>query len=104
MGDSFCEWGLGMPSGIEVYSPSGALIMDGAGRYGRVIDVFQPSLTGGARSYPEIGAQMLDFAYFQGDFQVLTVWKDQDTIRWRADDSYYAGGFSGPRMLVVLAF
>lgn len=93
-----------MPAGIEIFDPSGRLIMEGTGRYGRIVDIFQPSLVGGERAYPEIGAQMLDFAYFQGDYRVLTVWKDGHTIRWRADDNYYAGGFSGSRLLVVVAF
>ncbi|AZF51644.1 hypothetical protein C4J85_1143 [Pseudomonas sp. R4-34-07] len=54
--------------------------------------------------YPDIEEASLDFAYFQGDTQVLTVWKSGQSIHWRLDDAYYAGGFSGSRLLVVVAF
>lgn len=93
-----------MIAGIEVYSPTGSLYMDGTGRYGRVIEIFQPPLGTGSKTYPDIEEASLDFAYFQGDTQVLTVWKSGQSIHWRLDDAYYAGGFSGSRLLVVVAF
>jgi len=93
-----------MSSGIEVYSPTGELYMDGTGRYGRVVDVFQPNLGTGSSTYLNVAEESLDFAYFQGDSQVLTVWKSGQTINWRLDDAYNAAAFSGSRLLVVVAF
>lgn len=93
-----------MINGIEVLSPSGELLMDATGRYGRIVDVFQPNLGTGFRTYLDIAAESLDFCYFQGDSTVLTVWKDEQTIRWQVDDAYYAGAYSGSRLLVVVSF
>ncbi|MCF5233096.1 MULTISPECIES: hypothetical protein [unclassified Pseudomonas] len=93
-----------MTSGIEIYGRLGELYMDGTGRYGRVIDILTPNLGTGSKTYSDIAEDSLDFAYFQGDFQALTVWKSGQTINWRLDDAFYAGGFSGSRLLVVVAF
>lgn len=93
-----------MPSGIEIYDPAGNLIMDGTGRYGRIIDIFQPNLGAGSKAYPGIDPDSLDFVYFQGDECALSVWKDGQSIKWNRKDSYYTGGFRGARQLIVVAF
>lgn len=91
-------------SGVEFLDPLGTVLMDATGRYGRVVDIFQPNLGTGSKTYSDIDPDGLEFCYFQGDTTVLTVWKEGQTIKWRVDDAYYAGGFSGSRLLVVVSF
>jgi len=90
--------------GLQVWDADGNMTMDIGGRYGRVLDIFQPNIGSGSRTYSEIPEDSLDFCYFQGDFQVLTVWKSGQTINWKLDNNFYAGGFSGSRLLIVVAY
>ena len=48
-----------MPYGIEIFAPDGKLIMDGSGRYARIIDIFDPYTTGvpGSKSFPSFSPE-----------------------------------------------
>lgn len=79
-----------MTSGIEVFDAAGNLLMDGTGRYCRIIEVVNPFSLGvpGSRSYPDIDPQALEFIYFQGGSRVLTVSRSGRTISWSFGDSF----------------
>jgi len=95
-----------MMSGLEVYTPAGALSMDGAGRYARIIEIIDVATAGtsGSRNYVNISANDLDFVLFQGNNTVLSVTKSGSTISWSVADTYYFGAFSGAAMLIVVSY
>lgn len=92
-----------MPSGIEIFSPDGQLIMDGSGRYARVIEMFDPFAIGvpGTRSYPNFSPDDINAIITQGRSRVLTLTQAGSTFSWEYADSYAWPEFSGEARITV---
>lgn len=92
-----------MAAGIEMYAPNGQLILDGTGRYARIVEVFNPFDLGvpGAREYPGLDPSTLEYMVTQGNSRVLTVTRTGSRITWTYADSYVWSEFAGTARMVV---
>lgn len=94
-----------MPSGIELFAPDGSLLMDGTGRYQRVIDVIDLSkvTTPGSRSYPTVDPTTLNYILYQGDGRARVVSVSGSSIAWNYANTNSYRVFSGKSQLVVVS-
>lgn len=92
-----------MASGIEIFDPSGNLIMDGSGRYARIVESFNPYSIGvpGSRFYPELDPDSIQAVITQGNSRVLTMRKTGSTISWSYSDSYAWPELAGASQITV---
>jgi hypothetical protein len=92
-----------MPYGIEIFAPDGKLIMDGSGRYARIIDIFDPYTTGvpGSKSFPSFSPEDIQAIVTQGRQRVLTVTQSGSTFFWEYADSYTWPEFAGDARITV---
>lgn len=94
-----------MPSGIEVFDPDGRLIMDGAGRYPRIVEIIDLATAGtpGAREYPALDPESLGFVLFQGGGRARVVTQEGQRISWGFANNYNYHVFAGPPRIVVVS-
>lgn len=94
-----------MGFGIEIFDPSGRLIMDGTNRYARIIEILNLAALGvpGSRNYPDVDPASLCFQFSQGGGRAITVQQSGTTISWAYSDGYTWASFTGqPTITVVL--
>ncbi|MGY2200028.1 hypothetical protein [Pseudomonas gingeri] len=93
-----------MPSGIQFFARDGRLVMDGTGRYPRVVDVIDLSVVGtpGSRSYPLVDPATLNFVLYQGGNRARIVWQSDTTLSWTFANEFGYGVFGGTPKLVVV--
>lgn len=84
-----------MASGLEIFSPDGQLIMDGSGRYARIIEMFDPYAIGvpGSRTFAGFSPDDIQAIVTQGRQRVLTVSQSGNTFSWE-----YADGYAWPEL------
>jgi hypothetical protein len=93
-----------MASGIEIFDARGNLIMDGSGRYARIIEVFNPYSIGvpGSRSFPGFDPASIQAIVTQGYSRILVFRKSGVTFSWSYADSYSWPELSGTPSVTVL--
>ena len=93
-----------MGFGIEIFDPSGRLIMDGTNRYARIIEVIDLSVvaTPGFRDYPLADPASLTFVIYQGGNRARAVTVSGQRVSWAFANSLQYGVFGGASSLVVL--
>lgn len=94
-----------MPSGIEVFDANGKLIMDGAGRYPRIVEVIDLNAVGtpGSKVYPELDPASLQVVVFQGGGRARYAGVSGQTVSWGFATGFYYRAFSGAPKIVVIS-
>ncbi|WP_027591549.1 hypothetical protein [Pseudomonas sp. RL] len=92
-----------MASAFELYDRRGRLIMDGTGRYGRIIEVFNPFSFGvpSARDYPKVDPGSLNVMVTQGNRRVLTVQRVGTRVSWDYADDVDWPELTGSARIIV---
>lgn len=77
--------------------------MEATGRYGRVVEAFNPFALGvpGSRTYPTLDPGAMKFLMTQGNGRVLTVIQSGNTITWSFADAFEWPEFSNAASLTV---
>lgn len=94
-----------MPNGIELLAPDGRVLMDGTGRYPRVIDVIDLSVvsTPGSRIYSSVDSTTLNYILYQGGGRARVVSVLGSTVAWNYANINIYRVFSGKPQLVVVS-
>jgi len=94
-----------MPSGVELFAPDGSLLMDGTGRYQRVLDVIDLSSvsTPGSRTYSAVDPTTLNYILYQGGGRARVVSMSGSTVTWSYANTNSYRVFSGKSQLVVVS-
>lgn len=92
-----------MAAGIEIFDPRGNLIMDGSGRYARIIEVFNPYSIGvpGSKSYPGFDPASIQAIVNQGYSRILAFTKSGSTFYWSYADDFSWPELAGTPMVTV---
>ncbi len=94
-----------MPSGIEFFDRNGRLMMDGSGRYPRIVEIIDLSVVGtpGSRSYPAVDPETLNYVLYQGGNRARVVTVASSTLYWGFANNLGYGVFAGKPLLVVVS-